>query len=167
MSARALGKSRIQSTLVGVLLMAAIAGVSLYAEAFSWAANNGVLLNLALAPLAYPAPAPAWTFSVASGLLVAVCASWLLRGRAAHQYARRRAAGVTGAVLLVIALAVQITSPPGWSLDVLNAGQRGAFFLTSSTAFIALAAILLLAPPARPTTSTEHAPPQNDAATRP
>lgn len=150
MSVRAPRRSNTQGAVIGVLIAVLMAIASMYTQAFAWGANNGVLLDVAFTPLAFPAPAPAWTFSLASGLLVAACVTWLIQRQGRYHRTRRRWAGYTGAALLLLAIAIQIASPHGWSLDVLTVWQRAAFFLTSSGAYIALVAILVLAEITRP-----------------
>lgn len=139
------GKSGMVAAIAGAATVLVIALFCMYAEAFSWATSRGTLLDLSLTPVAYPTPMVSWTFVLAEGLACASCAIWLVGDTvAACRRARLKSAIATGAIILLLAILSQITTPAGWPLDALPLWQRGGHFIATSSAFVMFTAFLFM-----------------------
>lgn len=136
-------RTRVSGVIIGFVVAILLTVMCVYGEAFSWAASRGVLLDIKLQTVAFPAPAPSWTFTLATGLLCATCAIWLLQRRVtSFQMARAWSALIVSAGLMLAAVVVRATSPRGWSIDILTGWQKSAHFLTDSSAYIVFVGIL-------------------------
>ncbi|MEU4014769.1 hypothetical protein AB0E56_05820 [Microbacterium sp. NPDC028030] len=142
---RARGTSHSIAAIAGAASASAIALFCMYAEAFSWGVNRGTLLDATLTPIGYVTPTFSWTFILAEGLLCAAIAVFLVRDTvAAYRRTRLVSAAVAAAIILLIAIVSQITSPGGWALSALPLWQRGGHFLATSSAYVLFTALLAL-----------------------
>lgn len=121
----------------GALSAWALAALCGYLQAFSWGASRGVLLDLSLAPTAYPTPTQSWTFTIAASLVCAVVLIWIFRLQATRLGAGLgRGMVIGGAALLVAFYLVRLFLGAGQSLEMLAYWQRLAFFTTDSGAYL-------------------------------
>ncbi len=139
------GKSHTLAAISGAGLVMLTATFCMYAEAFSWAASRGTLVDFSLTPVAYPTPMVSWTFVLAEGMACAALAVWIVRGTVArYKEVRLTSAAVTGATILIIAIISQVLASAGWPLEGLPLWQRAGHFVATSSAFVMFTAFLMM-----------------------
>lgn len=144
--------------------LAALCG---YLQAFSWGASRGVLLDLSLAPTAYPTPTQSWTFTLAASLVCAAVLIWIFRLQAVRLGAGLgRGMVIGGTALIVTSYLVRLFLGSGQSVEMLAYWQRLVFFTTDSGAYltflVALGLGLVYGLRAPPSSRREDAPSRID-----
>lgn len=129
--------------LIGILTAGAALLVCTYGAAFRWAANAGVILGLDLVPSGFRSPAPAWPFTLATGVLVAAAVLLLMR---LQSEPLRTGALVSSAVVALVGLLAALGTAYFVDDPVQDqsAWQRFSTFLSQSEAIVVFTAITVL-----------------------